>query len=59
MKKLIAILILISAVSNAQNTIKGRIQPALESDWVILYKIEGAQQVFVQNTSIKKRHCYR
>jgi len=54
MKKLIAILILISAVSNAQNTIKGTIQPALESDWVILYKIEGAQQVFVQNTSIKK-----
>ena len=54
MKKIIAILILISAVTNAQNTIKGTLQPALESDWVILYKIEGAQQVFVQNTTIKK-----
>lgn len=26
--------------------------PALESDWVILYRIEGAKQVFVNNTSI-------
>ncbi len=26
--------------------------PALESDWVILYRIEGAKQVFVNNTSV-------
>ncbi len=53
MKKILALLLLISSFSYAQYSVKGTMSPALESDWVILYKIEGARQVFVQNTKIK------
>ncbi|ARV07128.1 hypothetical protein BTO04_10710 [Polaribacter sp. SA4-10] len=53
MKNLLAFLLLFSSFSYAQYSVNGTMTPALESDWVILYKIEGARQVFVQNTKIK------
>ena len=52
--KFAAFLLLISSITIAQNTIEGFISPNLESDWVILYRIEGTQQVFINNTTIKK-----
>ncbi|WP_159949780.1 TlpA family protein disulfide reductase [Polaribacter septentrionalilitoris] len=53
MKKLTLLIILISAVSFSQYTVHGTMTPAIKSDWVILYKIEGARQKFVQNSKIK------
>ena len=51
MKHLIIIaLLVITSFTQAQQTITGTMTPAIESDWVILYKIEGAKQKFVQNT---------
>jgi thiol-disulfide isomerase/thioredoxin len=54
MKNIFAILLLISSITSAQYTVKGFMSPKIEnSDWVILYKIEGTKQVFVNNTTIK------
>ncbi|MDA9336937.1 thioredoxin-like domain-containing protein [Polaribacter sp.] len=54
MKKTYLLLFLFSTFSYAQFSITGTLTETLESDWVILYKIESTQQVFVANTTIKK-----
>jgi len=53
MKKLLALLIFTTSLVNAQYTIKGTMTPPDKGDWVILYKIEGAKQNFVANTTIQ------
>lgn len=53
MKKLVFLIFLMSTISYAQYTLQGTMTPTIESDWVILYKIEGTRQKFVQNSKIK------
>lgn len=53
-KKILPILLLISSFTYGQHTIKGAMSPNIDTDWLILYKIEGTKQVFVNNTIIKK-----
>ncbi len=54
MKNIFAFLLLISSIANAQYTVKGVISPKLEkTDWIILYKLEGTKQVFINNSTIK------
>lgn len=53
-KYLAILLCFIAASCHAQNAITGIFSPNLESDWLILYKIEGTKQVFINNTTIKK-----
>ncbi|WP_299059057.1 TlpA disulfide reductase family protein [uncultured Polaribacter sp.] len=53
MKKILAFIFLISSFANAQNIVNATMSPTLKTDWVILYKIEGATQKFVQNSKIK------
>ncbi|MEE9406456.1 MAG: TlpA disulfide reductase family protein [Polaribacter sp.] len=53
MKKILAFIFLTTSLIQAQHTIKATMTPAIESDWVILYKIEGARQKFVKNSTIK------
>ncbi|WP_408023462.1 TlpA family protein disulfide reductase [Tenacibaculum sediminilitoris] len=53
MKKLLALLIFTTSLVNAQYTVKGTMTPPDKGDWVILYKIEGAKQKFLSNTTIK------
>lgn len=53
MKKILALLFLISSFAQAQYSVKATMSPTIKSDWVVLYKIEGAKQKFVQNSSIK------
>lgn len=53
MKKILAFILLTTSVIQAQYNVKATMTPALESDWVILYKIEGARQKFVENSKIK------
>ena len=53
MKKLLALLIFATSIVNAQYTVKGTMTPPEKTDWVILYKIEGAKQKFVLNSTIK------
>jgi len=55
LRKLIALFLLISSFTIAQNTVKGCISPNLKSDWLILYRLEGTRQIFVNNTTNKKR----
>ncbi|WGH74912.1 TlpA disulfide reductase family protein [Tenacibaculum tangerinum] len=53
MKKLLALLIFTTSLVNAQYTVKGTMTPPDKGDWVILYKIEGAKQKFILNTTIE------
>ena len=54
MKKYCLLLLLCSTFSFAQFSINGTLTKVLESDWIVLYKIESTQQVFVANTTIKR-----
>ena len=54
MKKIAALLFLVSIVSNAQYSIKGSLNPSNNYNWVLLYKVEGARQSFIKNASLKK-----
>lgn len=54
MKKIVAFIFLISSFAHAQFSVNGTITNNLETDWVILYRIEGTKQQFVKNTTIKK-----
>ncbi len=53
MKKILFLIFLISSFTHAQYTVNGTMSPTIKSDWVILYKIEGARQKFVGNTKIR------
>ena len=54
MRKLLILLLLISTVSQAQYSIKGKIHPPKKYAWALLYKVEGARQKFVKNAQIEK-----
>lgn len=54
MKKLFFAFLFISTIVNAQYKIKGTLNPTEKYTWILLYKIEGARQVFIKNTSIKQ-----
>lgn len=54
MKKIVLLLVLLSTVAQAQYTIKGAMTTPKKNNWVLLYKVEGARQVFIKNTNIKK-----
>jgi thiol-disulfide isomerase/thioredoxin len=53
MKKIIPFIFLITSLLQAQYTIKGTMSPTIESEWIILYKIEGTQQNYVQHSKIE------
>lgn len=53
MKNILALLLLISSISHAQYKVKGSMSPKIASDWIILYKLEGTKQNFINNTTIK------
>ena len=53
MKKILFSILFLSSFVHAQYSVKGTMIPALESDWVILYKLNGAKQTFITNTTIK------
>lgn len=54
MKKVLILFLFASLTMQAQYSVKGTLYPVKEYSWVLLYKIEGARQVFVKNTTIKK-----
>jgi len=54
MKKITLLIILISSFAQAQFSINGTLTHSLDTDWVVLYRIEGSKQKFVQNTTVKK-----
>jgi thiol-disulfide isomerase/thioredoxin len=54
MKKIALLILLISSFAQAQFSINGTLTQSLETDWVVLYRIDGSKQKFVQNTTIKK-----
>jgi thiol-disulfide isomerase/thioredoxin len=54
MKKITLLIIFISSFTQAQFSINGTLTHNLDTDWVVLYRIEGSKQKFVQNTTMKK-----
>ncbi|MFD0993804.1 TlpA family protein disulfide reductase [Tenacibaculum geojense] len=53
MKKILALLVFVTSIANAQFSIKGTMTPPDKGDWVILYKIEGAKQKFIKNETVQ------
>ncbi|CAL2077813.1 TlpA family protein disulfide reductase [Tenacibaculum sp. 190524A05c] len=51
-KKLLFLFLFVTSISYAQYSIKGTMTPPEESDWVILYKINGPKQKFISNGTI-------
>ncbi len=54
MKKLLLFFFLASFSIQAQYKIKGELNPSKNYNWIILYKIEGARQVFIKSGNLKK-----
>jgi thiol-disulfide isomerase/thioredoxin len=54
MKKILFLFFLISISINAQYKITGEMVPSKKYNWVLLYKIEGARQIFIKNGNLKK-----
>lgn len=54
MKKLLLLLFIASFSLQAQYKIKGELNPPKNYNWIILYKIEGARQVFIKSETLKK-----
>jgi len=53
-KKLVFALILISTTVQSQNFVKGTMSPVIEDlEWVILYQLKGAKQIYIANTAIE------
>ena len=48
MKKILAFVFLISSSIQAQYTINGSMSPAVKSDWIILYEIEGTKLILIR-----------
>ena len=54
MKKIVLLILFISSFAQAQFSINGTLTHSLDTDWVVLYRIEGSKQKFVQNTTMTK-----
>ncbi len=52
-KKIVAVIFLFSFGLQAQHTITGRLINPTKETWIILYKIEGAEQSFIANATVK------
>ena len=53
MKKILILFLLMSTFVQAQYSVKGSIHPVKEYKWALLYKVEGARQIFLKNAQIK------
>ncbi|WP_299014704.1 TlpA disulfide reductase family protein [uncultured Polaribacter sp.] len=54
MKKLLIFLVFTTTFIQAQYTVNATITTPLNTDWVILYRIDNGKQKFVKNTTIRK-----
>lgn len=54
MKKIFLLLFLVSLSVHSQYKISGELIPSNKYNWSILYKIEGARQVFIKSGTLKK-----
>ena len=53
MKNLLILFFFLSFSLHAQYSVKGTLNPDKKYSWVLLYKVEGAKQVFIKNTQIE------
>jgi thiol-disulfide isomerase/thioredoxin len=54
MKKLLILFLLTASFAQAQYPIKGTMHPHKNYEYALLYKVEGARQVFIKNAKINK-----
>ncbi len=53
MKRFFVLLIFVASIANAQFSVKGTMTPPDKNTWAILYRIDGAKQKAISNTTIK------
>ena len=54
MRLIILLFLFISSLTYSQFFVEGTLVPNVKSDWVILYKVEGAKQNYLQNSKLAK-----
>jgi thiol-disulfide isomerase/thioredoxin len=54
MRKLLILLLLTGFCAQAQYSVEGTMHPHKNYEWALLYKVEGARQVFVKNAKVEK-----
>ena len=52
-KKLVIALLLVSFSANAQDTLRVKLEPKESYKWMMLYKINGAKQQYISNSTIE------
>ena len=52
-KKLVIALLLVSFSANAQDTLRVKLEPVESYKWMMLYKINGAKQQYISNSTIE------
>lgn len=55
MRNLLLLLLLIGSTVQAQYSVKGTMHPPKNYEWALLYKVEGARQIFVKNAKVEKQ----
>lgn len=53
MKKILTLLLFVTSIAQAQYSIKGAMTPPEKDNWVILYKVEGSKQKYINQGTIK------
>tara|TARA_R110001583_G_scaffold176620_1_gene331363 strand:+ start:12762 stop:14102 length:1341 start_codon:yes stop_codon:yes gene_type:complete len=51
-KKILLLLVLISLSVNSQNFVTGSLNPQQNYEWVVLYQLKGAKQLYIKNETI-------
>lgn len=54
MRKLLILFLFTSFFAQAQYSVKGTMHPHKKYEWALLYKVEGARQVFIKNSQVTK-----
>ncbi len=52
-KKILVIVFLFSVTIQSQNVVKGKLVPQKSYEWIVLYQLKGAKQIYIANTKIK------
>lgn len=53
MKKLLALLVFVTSIAQAQYAVRGTMTPPEKSDWIILQKLQGTKPKFITHATIK------
>ena len=51
-KNILAVIVLLSFSAQSQTLVKGTLNPPQDYDWIVLYQLKGANQLYIKNVTI-------